>query len=209
MKQKSSKLSVLALLALTVAPPAWAMPPEYQVNVREGCRRAVAGAYLKAYDEKERTASYQASLKEQVATLKEALTTAQTAAKAAATQAAGHDFDATLAARRDDTAVVVKTLSGQMADYQQMMAKNAPEIAAKAAAEKRLRAAIETVFQFTRTGDLKDGGYPTQLAYRSSCPKYRALCPLPAKDREALSNLRIEGSLPEACQKYAGQSHLP
>lgn len=207
---KQNKLFVTAFATLSCLAPAkaGAMPPEYQVNVREGCRQAIAGGYLKAYDEKERTAAYQTSLQDQQATLKVALAKAQAQAKAAAAAAAGHDFDATLAATRGDTAIVVQTLTAQMADYQALMAKNAPQIATAAAAEKRLRAEIDVVFQFTRTGDLKDGGYPTQLAYRSACPKYRALCPLPAKDREALAGIKIEGKLPEACSKYVGQSHL-
>ena len=45
---------------------AFAMPPEYQVNAREGCRQAIAGAYLAAYDEHERAINYIVTLKEQI-----------------------------------------------------------------------------------------------------------------------------------------------
>ena len=53
-----------------------------------------------------------------------------------------------------------------------------------------------------------DGGYPTDMRYKSDCPKYRYLCALPAKDVELLLKIEPDRLPLEACQKYASLSRL-
>jgi len=187
---------------------AFAMPPEYQVNAREGCRQAVAGAYLGAYDEHERAINYIVMLKEQITALKAAAVKAHAQAKTAATALAEHSYDVEIARRNDDAASAARVMESQLKEYRTLLEeaqRRVPEVAAR---EKKLRDRIVKVFNIERADDATKGGYPFRLNYRSTCPKYRALCPLPEKEREHLIEIKIDGAVPEECQKYAGQSKL-
>ena len=187
---------------------ALAMPPEYQVNVREGCRQAIAGAYLAAYDEHERAINYIVTLKEQTKALKAASTKAQAQAKTAAAALAEHSYDVDRASRNDDAASAARVMESQLKEYQTLLDESQRRIPEVAAREKKLRDQIVKVFNIERADDATKGGYPFRLNYRNTCPKYRALCPLPEKEREHLLEIKIDGVVPEECQKYAGQSKL-
>jgi hypothetical protein len=195
-------------LWLLYAATAFAMPPEYQVNAREGCRQAIAGAYLAAYDEHERAINYIVTLKGQITALKAASVKAQAQAKTAAAALAEHSYDVETARRNDDAASAARVMESQLKEYRTLLdeaQRRVPEVAAR---EKKLRDQIVKVFNIERADDAIKGGYPFRLNYRSHCPKYRALCPLPEKEREHLIEIKIDGAVPEECQKYAGQSKL-
>ena len=55
---------------------------------------------------------------------------------------------------------------------------------------------------------MPDGGYPIVVSYRSSCPKYRHLCPLPREDANRLRAIEIDGEVPVACERYASLSNI-
>lgn len=191
----------LGLLALR-AWPSEARPAAYRVNVREGCRQSIAGAYLKVYDEKERLRTLIRALTEQTSGLKPLLDAARRDDRLAAETLAKASFEADVAARRGATAAHLQALEEQLKDTEAQLAKAQKEHAAAVLEEARLRAQISPVFEIKRTQDKPDGGYPLELIYRADCPKYRHLCPLPDKLAESLARIRIDEGLPEACQRY-------
>jgi hypothetical protein len=187
---------------------ALALPPEYQVNIREGCRQSIAGAYLHAHDEHERLQGYIVTIKEQLSSAKIAAAKADTEAKTAAVVLAKNTYDTDLASKNDAAASMARTMRAQVKDYQELLTQASQQLPAAEAAEKKLRQQILKVFNIERLPDPPKGGYPFRITYRSECPKYRALCPLPNKEREALLEIRVDGTLPESCQRYAEQSML-
>lgn len=186
----------------------YARPPEYQVNVREGCRQAIAGGYLRVYDERERLRTYIIALEDQLKELKPLVASALKADEKAAKAMEKATFDTEIAAQRGEAASHVKALKAQQQETEILKTQAQKDHQKYIAEEAALRAAILTVFIFERTEDKPDGGYPVHLKYRAACPKYRHLCPLPAKDVTSLVAIKIEGKLPEECHRYAGLSKL-
>jgi hypothetical protein len=116
------------------------------------------------------------------------------------------DFDPKLVRERDN-------LVGQIRLYEeQILAQKAAQKAAMAslatseASQKSVRSEIEQIFTMEFTDDPE--GKPRQLFYRltwkSPCPKYRSLCPLP--ERESAILKKIAKKIPDEernCEKYA------
>ena len=185
-----------------------ARPTEYQVNVREGCRQAIAGGYLKVYDERERLRTYIIALTDQLKSLAPLLESARKADAAAAKALEKAAFETDVVAKRGEAAAHLKALEDQIREAESLRSKAELEHKKYLAEEAKLRAAILPVFAFERLEDKPDGGYPVHLNYRSACPKYRHLCPLPARDTAALLSIKIDGKVPEPCERYAGLSRM-
>jgi hypothetical protein len=185
-----------------------ARPTEYQVNIRESCRQTIAGAYLKVYDERERLRTYIIALNDQLKNLAPLLESARKADIAAAKALEKAAFETDVIAKRGEAASQLKSLEDQHREAQDLKAKAEKDHKKYVAEEAALRAAILPVFSFERLEDKPDGGYPVHLHYRSGCPKYRHLCPLPARDTAALLSIKIDGKVPEPCERYAGLSRM-
>jgi uncharacterized membrane protein len=200
---------ILGLLGWVVlSPRGSARPTEYQVNIREGCRQAVAGAYLKVYDERERLRTYIIALNDQLKSLTPLLESARKADIAAAKALEKTAFETNVVAKRGEAAAHLKVLEDQHRETTILKTRAELDHKKYVAEEASLKAAILPVFSFERLEDKPDGGYPVHLHYRSGCPKYRHLCPLPAKDTAALLAIKIDGKVPEPCERYAGLSRL-
>lgn len=196
------------LFAALMASRAVARPDSQRVNVREACRQAVAGAYLKVYDERERLKTYMRALAYQLKDLEAAAGKSKGELARLERQAKETTFEVSLATRRDEAAASVGVFESQIAEAKKLRSDAATSLDQQVAAEKELRVAIERVFTFQRMDDKPDGGYPLTLTYKSDCPKYRYLCSLPAKDVDNLKLIRPGGKLPEECERYAGLSRL-
>lgn len=204
-------MPILALLLTAwslLADDANARPDDYRVNVREACRQEVAGAYLRTYDERERSADYLRALARHGNETKQALAQARKNAEAAKAASLSQGFDLTAQGQADDAQSIVQNLAGQLAEIEKLQRSTEATLNKASTREKILKASISKVFVFERTGDKPDGGYPFRIDYRDGCPKYRALCPLPTAAAAALANLEIDGFVPEACARYAGLSGI-
>jgi hypothetical protein len=197
---------IFALLA--AAQSAQAIPDDYRANVREACRQAISGAYIEAYTERERNRTLIRTLNENLKETDSALTTARAAQKRLKAEAEGRDFELSRAVAIDQSSARVKTLAAQRDDYAALIHRAQADFSTAEGREKSLLAALAKVFTDERSMDRADGGFPIRLDYKSPCPKYRALCPLPVDDAKALAAIPIEGGSPEACRRYASQSKL-
>ena len=199
---------IFKTMAFLVGAVAFGVPAEYQVNVREGCRQAIAGAYLQALDEKARISDYMKTLKEQLVHLEAALKEADVEAKKAADVLAKQHYDIDVASRNDAATAKVKGLRAQITDYRGLLEKTEGQLPLALTKEKKLHDRIVKVFRIDHLADQSGGGYPIKITYRSDCPKFRAVCPLPPKEREALLEIEVDGEVPESCRRYVGLSHL-
>lgn len=177
-----------------------------QANIREACRQVLGGAYLKAYDEKNRAHDYAIMLNESLARTKSALTEAIKNAQKAKLAAESSGYDINKAIARDQATAHLDMLREQEKQNLTLLeqAKTAQE--EQDQLEQRLRRELSEIFVIKRHEDQKDGGYPLQIQYKSPCPKYRYLCTLPASDADKLQKIRIDGKLPESCARYVEMS---
>ncbi len=200
----------LAIFAafLGVSPAVLARPAEYRTNIREACRQAVAGGYLKQYDEREKLRTYVKTLKEQVGATAAAAKKAKKAFEVAKAAAEKQTFELALAQKRDETTITLQTLETQQKDYEDLQAEAEKTLAKATENEAALKKRIVKVFVFERLEDRPDGGYPIHLAYKSACPKFRHLCPLPRGEAEKLTEIEVDGEVPDACVRYASLSKI-
>lgn len=204
------RLSHLIVFAgfLGLSPAASARPSEYRTNVREACRQAVAGGYLKQYDEREKLRTYVRTVKEQVETTADAVKKARKAFEAAKAAAEKETFELALANKRDEASATLQTLEAQQRDYEDLKSEAEKTLAKATENEDALKKKIVKVFVFERVEDRPDGGYPIHLAYKSACPKFRHLCPLPREEAEKLTQIEVDGEAPDACVRYASLSKI-
>jgi hypothetical protein len=200
--------ALCAALSFAAAGSSEARPDQYRDNLREACRRTVAGAYLRAYDERQRTVEYVKALKGNLDETETALAAARKRLATAKAAAAAKAFDTELAVRVDQAAAEAGVLEKQRDDYKRLHDEAKSKVATLERAEGDLRKRIETVFLFTRTDDRPDGGYPIRLDYKAPCPKYRSLCPLPRELAARLEALEVNGATPVECTRYASFSHI-
>ncbi len=205
---KRLKLALSPLFAAVFAGPARAVPEDYKVNVREGCRQSISGAYISAYTERERGRTLVKTLARQIQDTAQALKTSQDELARLKARSAGKDFELQQAVDMDQLTSRIRTLDAQRGDYAGMAQKAHVELAAAEALEKTLLQGLAKVFVVERTLDKADGGFPIRLDYKATCPKYRALCPLPADAARDLLAIALEGGPPEACRRYATLSKL-
>jgi hypothetical protein len=201
-------MMMLNSIWLWLATSALGVPAEYQVNAREGCRQAVAGAYVQAYDEHERSLAYVATLKEQLSALKTASAKSKKELSTIESALAKQNYDIDKASKLDMAAANARAVLDQTAEYQKMLDEAEKAVTPAHHREQDIRRQFGKVFQIETVKDSGKGGYPFRVTYRTPCPKYRALCPLPSDQQQELQELRIDGTLPEACRKYLGQSKI-
>ena len=199
---------LLNSILMTLHATAMAVPVEYQVNAREGCRQAIAGSYVEAHDEYQRALAYLENVTEQVKELKAAAIKADKDAKAAAAKMAGKSYDIDTASNNDMAASSSRAIHQQLTEYLKLQSQAERDVVPTRQREQTLKDQLSKVFVIEQINDPPRGGYPFRVVYRTACPKYRALCPLPATEQDALAKFKIDGDLPESCRKYLGQSKI-
>lgn len=191
------------------ATTSWARPSDYQVNAREGCRRAVAGTYLGIYDAMTRSNDLVKIAAERLQATDRALAAARAALADADAKVAAKSFDVRLAEARDMAATNVHNLARQMEDYAKVRDEAALAAASQKGREESTRTMIAKVFKIEKVADEIVGAYPIKISYQSSCPKFRAVCALPSDEANALLTIQFDGLTPEPCVRYAGLSRIP
>lgn len=190
---------------------ALARPMRLEPNVREGCRQALTGAYITAYDDKERQRHFVRILKEKLAEAETALQKAIKEHQVIRGEKAKASYDTILAEKEEAASIAVRTYEDQKEVFQNQLSQAIKEQELAENREKELRKILGPILTIKRFEDRPDGGYPIETSYKSPCPPYRALCLLPQKDIEHLSKIRIDGELPKVCQRYIslGRSPIP
>lgn len=181
-----------------------ARPVADRVNVREGCRQALAGLYIAAFDRRERAVE---TVRTAATKRKEAETAHADAKKrVAAAKAAAQGFDLDTATRIDQLEAEAKSLEDLVNQYRELERNAARDAPHATTAEQKMKESLSRLFTVERLDDRDGEGYPLRLDYKSSCPKYRAVCALSRDDAAVL--LQLVDDTPEACRRYAGLSRV-
>ena len=195
---------ITSLVAFLVVPRAMAEPIEDQTTVRELCRKAVAGAYLKAQNDRDWDERYLLSVSTQLTQLEKAIGGAKKDLSANAAKLAKADFDVPLSEERMRLETLVRSLEQRSIEFKKL--KSDAEVRATQSRKhlKDIDNQVQGTFQVIRVDDGTEKGYPFRLNYRSSCPKYRYLCPLPPKEATNLLKITVENNkVPEPCRRYS------
>ena len=202
---------IIWLLAATVAwtaKVAVARPDDYRVNAREACRQSVSGAYIKAYDEREKARTLVKAILGTLHDTDQALAAASADERSLKAKSGAKEFEIEHAVELDTARTKVSTFAAQKKELETELARARDDEARTIEVEKGFLKAVVGAFTMTRMGDTRDGGYPIRLDYKSPCPKFRVLCPLPAADAAVIEKIPLEGDARAACQRYTGISKL-
>lgn len=175
-----------------------------QTTVREQCRKAVSGAILQARDNYDRTERYHILIVRSAEENSKALAVAERDLKAIRIQAKKVDFDIPLSEEVARLESLTSTLTAQRDDLKAMEAKAKADFSKTKSYKAALDAQFGPVFELIKVDNGTEQGYPFRVKYRSDCPKYSYLCPLPAKQAAALRGILVENGAPaESCKRYS------
>jgi hypothetical protein len=186
-----------------------ARPQHLEPNIREACRQVLTGAYITAYDDKERQRHFVRILKEKLAENQNALTKSHNEYQDLKDKKTKNTYDSSLTENTEAAYSAWRIFEDQKKELETQLSQALTEHEQAVAREKKLRQELEKILTIKRFEDRPDGGYPIETFYKSPCPPYRALCRLSEKDREILSKIRIDGELPVECQRYLSLGRMP
>jgi hypothetical protein len=191
-------LTAALLLGLLLA----ASPAASQkLGLRESCRQDVATIYLAAHTNMEQTANELTLLKQQLNMLLPKHEAAERAFNKARDEADAAHFDQNKTDRREAAAEAFRAISQSVQEQRNLIKRGETRVVDTKATETTLRERLSKVF-FIRDVPLKGGaGKSVALEYKSSCPKFRATCPLPRDEAWELE--RLLDNTPETCLRYS------
>jgi hypothetical protein len=183
----------------------WARPAHYPApadNLREQCRKELAGIFLKALDElnvsRDQQQLYQAKLQalqaDQVKAKKEFADRSEAVRKS--------DYEVELARNKDHARTHLQAVEEALAQTKDLVEKSKQGMSMTESHLAKMRKSYEEVFVFERPSPTPAGAYPYRIEYKTSCPKYRYLCSLPSEEATALSRI-LGGDTPESCIRYS------
>lgn len=186
-----------------VAPPLAAQVDERaEAGARESCRQEVAGRYLTAINDFDMAiGTLKASRSALTKTLKaRGVATKRLAAAQAQYRKSPSDFD--LKHKVDSAYHILDQLDQQVTSLEATIVAQ-KDVQKKARATKaEVLAAIKGVFRVTH--DPKNP-YGTAMAYKSSCGRFRYICPPTAEETAAIRRVFAQQPMPVDCQKFLGQ----
>lgn len=202
-------LGVASLISLFAEHMGLARPQRLEPNMREACRQVLTGAYITAYDDKERQRHFVRILKEKLSENQSALTKSLSQYQEFKEKNAKNTYDSSLTELTEAAYSAWRVFEDQKKELETQLSQALIESDKVLEREKKLRRELEPLLIIKRFEDRPDGGYPIETSYRSPCPPYRALCRLPEKDREVLAKIRIDGQLPDQCRRYLSLGRVP
>ena len=197
--------AVLLIFSSFLLPRAWASG-DPDTNFRERCRRTVSGQYSSlvadmAMSDDSVTLANDARKK----SLKQ-IDSDEIKMKALRKKLEASEYSPELLSERD-------MLAAQLKLYHEQLASSEGQIESakkrQATTKKRIDSArkkVESIFKVNLVPDPEGGPRPLigQIEWKSPCPKYRALCPLPVKDAAVLVALLDEIDDSDlSCHHYA------
>lgn len=175
-------------------------------NFRERCRRVISGVFAESWNEANRA--------------RDAALLAERSLKALVPQQEHNNkqlaeiqnklreehYDAALLRRRDELIAQIKMFHEQIQNQEDLSAKAKVSSKTAESTYDALRKDVEKIFAIAFVDD--PDGQPRKVFHRlnwkSNCPKYRTLCPLPPSEATLLRHLALklkdEGS---NCSRYA------
>ncbi len=172
-------------------------------NIREACRSAVAGLYLQIFDELQRDRGMVRSLDVKIPELQKELKKSESRWQVAKQKVDTSDYDPKLSAEETATRSRFEAVRSVLREQEGVRESAAKLAEDRTVQEKELRMRIEKVFTITQKPQPLPDIYQFDVEYRSPCPKYRFVCPLPREHAKALREIFAGRQLPTACERYA------
>lgn len=194
---------------LVCAHLAVARPSATSVNLREQCRQAVAGPYLSAYDRHQKAKQQLLNVVAQRTETKTKLDRLEAEYEQLREIESKKRFDIGLAAQKNQLIQTLGTYRSQLKAYADLETAANDDQKRFAAEQESIRKAMGSIFQITNL-PAKDAaaGYPFRVDYKHTCNQYRRLCPLPVAMARELQTIKILGTTPVPCQRYANFTNL-
>ncbi|MFK7872831.1 MAG: hypothetical protein AB8C84_06610 [Oligoflexales bacterium] len=174
-------------------------------NLREICRKRVAGLYLKIHDEAELAGQVlkhnRKSIKTHQQALKklgEELLKTKSLNKKMPYDSKRFHFEHSLEQKID-------LLKENLIHYKTSQKKIIEQLKNRALKKSYLKKKISQIFIFEKR-DKNIFGYPFQIMWKSSCPKWRLSCPLDRKTAQKLINIWADATQ-NSCHKYSNMIH--
>jgi hypothetical protein len=173
-------------------------------NLREICRRTLSGQFLTAFHDANHAEMFVEATKSQHTDLSKKLKSEELSLKEIELKLRDTaSKNRVKLADYQSQQSIVKSLRETVAEQEQLL--EVSDLRAKEVRdrEKKLRTALSPVFliEFTKDPEKPQNEVFWRLQYKTPCPPYRALCPLPEKARQYLKLAALD----ESCNRYANQ----
>ena len=175
-------------------------------NFRERCRKIIAGAYVNAFNDERRAreglglaSTTQKKLRDSEKIYVEKLRAVETKLK-------NDHYDPAMLQERDMLAGQIRTFHEQALAQEESTTKLKKEASTAAELEKKLHRKLVEIFDVKFVDD--PTGLPQklfhELVWKSPCPQFRVLCPLPESHRiKLISILDDVQDQDQVCMKYS------
>lgn len=190
------------VLSIFLSSSAFAGPIERTDDFREACRKEIAGQYLTVYDEVKLAKNQITVVETAIESLRKNLAESEKTYSEARKIADESEYDQTKIDRANQAAVTVRTLKSQIIQQNDLLTDAQKKAAIKGQREKFVRENIGRVFKIEEVQEEPGKGYAFRVIYRTPCPKFRYLCPLPPSEAKALKEILPGEETPLVCKRY-------
>jgi|GEM_PF-2261838 len=172
-------------------------------NWREQCRQVMSGIYLHHYDAAKQARDFAALLVKEIEALEKSLKTDKERLAAADKKARTNEFEKKLAIDVYEAKQRVENLETSLASKKEALVQAKNVEAQQTADLQQFESTISPVFKIEDKTTQSVAGYQFRLNFKAECPRFRALCPLPAAQSAALLKMVSEMENTLACERYA------
>lgn len=173
------------------------------VNLREMCRREIAGWYLSRFDEVRQARDLLTEVRRQIGLLEDAQKGAER--EFARADAASRDmpYDSARTHERYQAESRLAMLVARLDENHALEKELAVRDRITREVWERKKSRVSKLMDIDTAPDHRGEEYPRHLDFRTRCSEYRYLCPLTAEDVRAMIDLYDPDPMPEACARFA------
>lgn len=186
-------IQALLILFALQRPTATAQTAEepFAENFRERCRKYVSGSYAESWNEANRARDAQVLAEKALQKLSPRQDLANKQLATLQKQLQSEDYEPSLIQKRDELIAQIKLLHEQIQDQEAILAQAKKSAKASNSSYKSLNNEVSKIFHVSFVEDPE--GLPRklfhQLTWKTPCPKYRTLCPLPPSQVKTLKSI--------------------
>lgn len=174
-------------------------------NFRERCRKTISGQYSNGLGDRALAEDAVALARDAITKSKKQISADEGKLQILNKKIQSSEYSPELLSERDALKAQIKLYREQLATSEGQEQSSQKLLVTSKKRIESIRKKVESIFTVTMVPD-PEGGPRKLLAkieWKSACPKYRVLCPLPEKDLKTLKALITEVDDPDlACERY-------
>ena len=174
-------------------------------NFRERCRKTVSGQYSNVLADKTLAEDAVTLATEAIKKSQKQIDADEVKMKALHRKLESSEYSTEAIQERDMLTAQIKLYREQKATSETQLAAAQKLLLASKKRIESIHKKVESIFTVTMVPDPEGGPRPLvgKIEWKSPCPKYRVLCPLPARDAGVLRELRNEIDDSDlSCERY-------